>query len=52
MARTQVTIGEKLRILGDLATRTAQGESLRSVVQSYDVQPSQLRRWKQKEAVF
>ena len=48
MARKQLTNGQKIKIVNETAQRIASGESLRSVARSFDVEPTQIRKWRAK----
>ena len=48
MARTRLTIGQKLNIVADTNQRLNEGESLKSIARSHGVQPVQLRKWRRR----
>ena len=47
--RWRLSNGEKLAIIVDMERRLQQGESLKSIARIHNVQPVQLRKWKQKK---
>ena len=52
MQKKYYSLSEKLRILSTTNQRLEQGESLRSIAESFGVQGNQLRRWQQKRNQF
>lgn len=48
MVRTRFTVSQKLAVIADANQRMGNGESLKSVCRSYNIQPNQLRDWKRK----
>jgi hypothetical protein len=48
MARKQLTNGQKIKIVNETAQRIASGESLRSAARLFNVEPTQIRKWRAK----
>jgi hypothetical protein len=48
MPRSQLTVGEKLKIVAQCKSRLNKGESLRSISRDFNLQPKQLRDWMKK----
>ena len=46
MVQQRLTNGQKLDIVQDSVTRTANGESIKSVARSHGVQPCQIWKWR------
>ncbi len=52
MVKKYLSVSEKLTILEQVDQRQKNGESLRSIAQSFGVQPNQIRRWRGKRDEF